>query len=185
MQRRRQKALYRSIRTALTFTMVAFATAIMCQTARAEWVPQLNHMTHEGLDVRRNPIDRLLSIHGFACNSNPKYTIPCRFEKTLVKYLETLPANRDDIAREITSLGGACENGAHELNCIYKRRVRRTAYLAGDTEPRSIVDNYFTVEFLVSGAPGDLQYAAKFVRVEKAIQRPGENPDTNREARDI
>ena len=135
-------------------------------------VPQLHYTVQKGLDVRHNPIDRLISTFGFVCVRNPLNPRPCRFEKELVAFLEKMPPNQADISRELTVLGAICQSTIEQLNCVYERHVENSAWLAGSYEPAAVFDEFLRIEMSASGPDGALRYDVTFNRTSQRRPRP-------------
>jgi hypothetical protein len=113
--------------------------------------PQLIYFTRTGLDLKHNPIDRLINKFGFICEHNKLSPPSCRFEREFVTFLKTIPQGREGIKREVSILGAKCSDLAARLECRYELHVESTNWKVGSHEPHSVADEFFEVTFAVFG----------------------------------
>jgi hypothetical protein len=130
--------------------------------------PQFVWSTTKGLDYERNDIDRIIHIFGFGCDvvrHIPGYTPrPCGIERQLVVFLQKMPPSQIDISRRLIALGAICRMDKTELNCSYERRVEHTLWKADSPLPVAVMDNFFSINFVVYQVDTGLHYEAHFTR---------------------
>jgi hypothetical protein len=125
-----------------------------------------------GLDVSGNPIDKLISRFGFTCVPELRYLgRPCRVEKEVAAFVNSLPHNRKEMTEALTTLGATCvRDSARAVDCIYRKRTRNFGWITGEPTPRTIMDDIFL--FHVTAEHDDEPFEAKvqFSRISEKIK---------------
>jgi hypothetical protein len=143
--------------TLLTVFFACWICAVEAQHSSTSSYPDV-FIRYEGLDVRNNRIDALISMFGFICVRNPFNPTPCRIETELLAYLRTFPGDLKAIARELTALNATCLEENNRVNCLINRHVKTTAGIQGSSDPPEIIDEFFRIGLTVTSQSGGLEY---------------------------
>jgi hypothetical protein len=100
-----------------------------------------------GLDVSGNPIDKLINRFGYSCLPEPREYRdgqPCRVEREVAAFVNSLPHNRKEMTEALTALGATCAGSPEKpIDCVYRKRARNLGWITGEPSPRAIMEDIF------------------------------------------
>jgi hypothetical protein len=132
--------------------------------------PGIPWISKSGLDAENNKIDGLIATFGSTCNRHIFKPGQCRIEKELRLFLGSLLPERAVIGRELEALGAICSNNWQDLHCAYEKHVTVKGMKGSVTISES--DDFFKIDFYVTGQDGALSYSATVELKSTQIKKP-------------
>jgi hypothetical protein len=128
-----------------------------------------------GLDPRRNPIDRLLHIYGQTCIMvvRERTGQSCSVENELSAFVDTLPHDAPGLSDALTALGATCKTKGTQTNsvdCVYQKRVLTNAWVSGESEPRVVTYDDFTIRVTAKLEDGVWRPRIAFDRTSEKVK---------------
>jgi hypothetical protein len=177
MDQQSHDVMYALLRIFRAAAGIVLLSVIINQPRTAQ--AQLGLFVHEdklGLDVDRNPIDKLIDEFGNSCLHLPapyddgKH---CKFEIEVAVFVDSLPHNRREMMDALGALGVTCANHPEKpTDCVYRKRVRLIRSRFFEAEPFYIIDNTFLVRIKVArDGEADVRLTASYEIIESRPAR--------------
>ena len=170
----RNSATWVPLRSIAVLLALFFIMSVM-EPMRSVAQPTVFFEKH-GLDPTGNPIDRLLDVFGSGCVMfvRERTGRPCRVEKELSSFIDTLPHDARGLSEALIALGATCGTDSTQLipaDCVYEKRVQTAYWIVGESTPRGVTRDTFTVHIITVLDDGIWRSRIEFNRTSDTVKQ--------------